>query len=154
MLIEGLLSFTRGKWVRGLHILYSNTLISLLAVRKDFTVTITFMNDVSHSIDDVELIKSCTRLVSAIDGLIDVVESVLKLGHYTYFGTFTYDLYKYFKFKTHYMTLEVTPKAVKLTIGEVTKKFKGTKSGYKPSEILTTIGQLIELSHKLRTKPL
>ncbi|RLE57332.1 MAG: hypothetical protein DRJ40_03210 [Thermoprotei archaeon] len=150
MRIEGLLSFTRGKWVRGLHIIYLDVLISMMAVRKDFTVIVTFSKGPAYTVDEDNLKSSCMKFVSAMDGLINIVESTLRLGHYTYFGEFTYVPSKYMKFKTYYMELEIYPEVVKLTMGDIEKRYRGTRSGYRPGDMLKVLNAVFNKVNELR----
>ncbi len=132
--------------------MYSDVLISMMAVRKDFTVIVTFSKGPAYTIDEDNLKSSCMKFVSAIDGLINVVESTLKLGHYTYFGEFTYVPSKYLKFKTYYMELEIYPEVVKLTMGDIRKRYRGTRSGYKPEDMLRVLDTVFNKVNELRRR--
>ncbi len=141
--VTGLLNFTLGKWVRGLHIYVNGVLFSATVVKDQMSICYTWDGG-SLAVEDEREVEEIRKLVKALEALINVIESIAQLGYYTYLGKFSLDTEKRrFLYVAHFARFSVTEKAVTLHVGEVKKKFKGTKSGYKPSDMYSTLEKVI-----------
>ncbi len=149
MEVKGLMNFTLGKWVRGLHIYVGDVLFSAMIVKDELSACYTWDGG-SKVIDDPSELEEIRRLVRALEGLFNIVESIAQLGYYTYLGKYKLDTEKKkFMYVAHFARFSVTEKSVTLHVGDVKKKFKGTKSGYTPRDMYSTLEKLITEAVKL-----
>lgn len=144
MLFKALMSVTTDHYVRSVSIVRPNSLFTAQLISNTYYAVIVKDGKVItlDSLDFLQFLKAMTSLMSYI-------LRIMKSRYYTFLGEcslsnniLTYEPYVDLMKKVR---IEINDRLIKISTNDLIKRLKGTKRGYRPSNLINTIDSIVKL---------